>query len=164
MNLVTSKVLCHRTKKQKEFYKFEFPSWVNVVAKTPERKILLIRQYRFGSNKVEIEIPGGVVNTGEPPLDAGIRELLEETGFKGENERIIGSICPNPAIQHNLCYTVFVENAKKIARPHLDEMEDIDVFLMEEEELFSLIKKGELSHGLVLNGLMFYLMENEKLF
>ncbi|WP_092218760.1 NUDIX hydrolase [Desulforhopalus singaporensis] len=157
-NLLTSRVTCSRSGKEKNFYRFDFPAWVNIVALTPEQKILMIRQYRFGSGKMEWEIPGGAVEDGEQPLAAGLRELLEETGYEGENGRIIGSVCPNPALQNNSCYTVLVENVQRISPQNLDEMEDISVEPMAIDEVMNMVKQGTLTHGLVLNGLLFYFM------
>lgn len=162
MDLITSRIHCRRSGKQKDFYKLEFGSWVNIIACTNDSDILLIRQYRYGSDQVELEIPGGAVNDDEPPLQAGLRELLEETGYQGENGQIIGRVCPNPAIQGNFCYTVLVENVKKIHEPEFDDMEDISVLPVKEAEVFQLVKSGMLNHGLVLNGLMFYAMHKEK--
>ena len=158
MNLLTSRVHSDRTGIEKDFFKLDFPRWVNIVASTEKNEIILIRQYRFGTNRIELEIPGGAVNDGEPPLEAGLRELLEETGYAGTNGRIIGKVCPNPAIQENFCYTVLVENVKKVAEPKLDEMEDIEVLTMSVNDTFALIQDGTINHGLVLNGLMFYAM------
>lgn len=149
-------VLCKKSGIRKDFIRFDFPEWVNVVALTPENEILLIKQFRYGSNRVEIEIPGGVVESGEPPLEAGCRELLEETGYAGNNATVIGRVCPNPAIQHNFCHTVLVENAVRVADPNMDDMEDINCFLRSEKEVLTLIERGDLNHGLVLNALMFY--------
>ncbi len=158
LKLLTSRVQNGRNGIEKDFFKLEFPSWVNIIACTAKDEIILIRQYRFGTDQVELEIPGGAVNVGEPPVRAGLRELLEETGYAGENGRIIGKVCPNPALQDNFCYTVLVENVQKVADPVLDEMEDIEVLIVPEEETFALIKDGIITHGLVLNGLMFYAM------
>ncbi len=162
LDLLTSKVVCERTDSEKDFYKLSFPDWVNIVAITVEKEILMIQQYRFGSGRVEWEIPGGTVDAGEDPLTAGLRELLEETGYAGENGQIIGAVCPNPAIQDNLCYTVFVENVTKVSSPNFDEMEDIEVQTMPVKEVMSQVRSGVINHGLVLNGLMFYFMFSQK--
>lgn len=158
MNVLTSKVVCKRNGKTKDFHRIDFSSWVNIVAVTPDQKIVFIRQYRFGSGQLEVEIPGGAVEKGEDPLLGGIRELLEETGYSGENARIIGKVCPNPAIQDNFCYTVLVENVRKTAELHLDDMEDIEVFTVKCSELPELMRNGSIQHGLVLNALTFYAM------
>jgi 8-oxo-dGTP pyrophosphatase MutT (NUDIX family) len=158
MNVLTSEVVCKRNGKSKDFHRLDFSSWVNIVAVTQHQEIVFIRQYRFGSGQLEVEIPGGAVEKDEDPLIGGLRELLEETGYSGENGRIIGKVCPNPAIQDNFCYTVLVENVKKTAEPHLDDMEDIEVFTIKSEELPELMRNGFIEHGLVLNALTFYAM------
>lgn len=150
-------VVCKKSGRKKEFYLLDFPDWVNVVAVTPQREIVLIRQFRYGSARLETEIPGGTVDTGEHPIAAGCRELLEETGYAGKNARIIGRVCPNPAIQRNSCSTILVEEAVKVAEPNPDEMEDIEVFHRSEHEVRQLVASGEIDHGLVLNALTFYL-------
>ena len=161
MHLISDKVRCERTGKTQDFYKLVFTNWVNVVALTEGGDLVLIRQYRFGTDQVELEIPGGAINEGESPVAAGCRELLEETGFAGENCRIIGQVCPNPAIQNNYCYTVLVENARKVVDPAQDDMEDIEVLTFPWNKVKSLIHDGTIRHGLVLNGLMFFNIESQ---
>jgi len=162
MKLLTGRAYSHRTEIEKDFFKLAFPGWVNIVARTENNEIILIRQYRFGSDRLELEIPGGAVDEGESPLAAGLRELLEETGYAGDNARIIGRVCPNPAIQDNLCSTVLVEKVRKVAKPTLDDMEDIEVLIVPEDEVFALAQAGTITHGLVLNALMFYAMSKKR--
>lgn len=150
-------VVCPRTGGKSEFYRLDFPHWVNVIALTPDRNIVLVKQFRYGSGQVETEIPGGVLNVGEAPVDGGLRELLEETGYAGKEARLIGQVNPNPALQANWCYTVYVKDAVKVADPGMDEMEDIEVFLLPESAIPSLLTDGSISHGLVLNALTHYL-------
>ena len=150
-------VLCRRSGRRKDFYLFDFPDWVNVVARTPEKRILLIRQFRYGSSRLEIEIPGGMIDPGEDPVTAGCRELLEETGYAGCNARVIGKVCPNPAIQRNYCHTVLVEEAIKVAEPRMDEMEDIETLPVTEGDIREYMASGKIEHGLVLNALGFFL-------
>ena len=156
MTVKAGPVRCRRSGSQKDFYLLDFPDWVNVVALTPGRDMILIRQFRYGSNRMEIEIPGGMINDREAPVEAGARELLEETGYAGRNAGIIGKVCPNPALQRNYCYTVLVEDAVKVAEPTMDDMEDIECFLLSEKAVSSRIAAGDIEHGLVLNALMFY--------
>jgi 8-oxo-dGTP pyrophosphatase MutT (NUDIX family) len=157
-DLLAANVQCPRSGLHKEFYKLSANPWVNIIAITPQQDLLLIRQYRFGSGCVEIEIPGGVVDQGENPLQAGIRELREETGYGGGEARLIGWVRPNPAIQDNICSTILVEPVKKIDDPRLEDMEDIEVFTVPVNEALAMVATGEIRHGLVLNALMFYAM------
>lgn len=149
-------VICRRSGREKEFYRFDFPDWVNVVAVTPDNHLVMIRQFRYGTGKAEMEIPGGMMNVGEDPVTAGCRELLEETGYAGKDGIVIGKVCPNPAIQHNFCHTVLVREAIKVADPALDEMEDIECLLFPEKDVLQMVDQGLIDHGLVLNALMFY--------
>ena len=142
--------------KHKEFYFFDFPDWVNIIARTPDNEILLIRQFRYGTKRIELEIPGGMIDPGEDPVTAGCRELLEETGFAGMKAKIIGQVYPNPAIQGNACYTILVENAVQTAAPHPDDMEEIDWLLVPEQDIDRYICDRRIEHGLVLNAFCHY--------
>lgn len=151
-------VVCKRSGRKKNFYKFDFPHWVNIIAITEDEQLLLIKQYRYGSNQVELEIPGGVMEEGESPEIAGCRELLEECGYAGENARVIGKVNPNPAVQENYCYTVLVENARKVAEQNMDDMEDIAIITRPKKDVLEALAGGtlDISHGLVLNALSFF--------
>ena len=149
-------VHCRRSGGSQRFYRLRCADWVNVVAQTPEGKILIIRQWRYGSGAAEIEIPGGTIDAGEDPIQAGCRELLEETGYIGQDAELIGKVYPNPAIQSNMTFTVFVKNAIVAQRPRFDGMEDISCQVIGEEELWRLVDDGQIRHGLVLNALLFH--------
>ncbi len=145
-----------RTGREARFYRFGFTDWVNVIAQTSDLQLILVRQFRFGSQQFELEIPGGAIERDELPLAAGLRELLEETGYAGKNGRIIGKVRPNPALQDNWCYTILVEEVESVAEQKMDEMEDIEVVTLPLAEVDRLIKEEKITHGLVLNALMFY--------
>jgi ADP-ribose pyrophosphatase YjhB (NUDIX family) len=148
---------CPRTGRRGAFYKFKFENWVNIVAVTSKDEMVMIRQFRHGSGKWELEIPGGLIDpTDIDPVFAGQRELLEETGYSGVNAKLIGSVCPNPALQGNTCYTVFVDKAVKASETAMDDFEDIETVLVPVNNVRRLVKDGKISHGLVLNALMFY--------
>ncbi len=150
---------CPRTGRRGDFYKFKFGNWVNIVAVTAENEMVMIRQYRHGNRKLELEIPGGLIDSTDPdPVFAGQRELLEETGYSGRNPRIIGVVNPNPALQDNNCYTVLVENAEKLSETAMEDCEDIETELVPVEKVLKLVKYGKITHGLVLNALMFYFL------
>ena len=139
-----------RNQHQSEYYRLDFPDWINVIAITEEDEILLIRQYRHGSKEIELEVPGGCIDSGEDPLKAGMRELLEETGFTGDHAEIIGTVNPNPAIQSNTCYTAFCKNARKIQEPNLDPGEDIEIIRYPLSEINEAILQGKISNAMVI--------------
>ena len=66
------------------FFRIDAGEWVNVVPITTENELVLVRQYRHGSQEITLEIPGGIIDPGETPAQAAARELLEETGYRAE--------------------------------------------------------------------------------
>ena len=53
-----------------EYYILEYPDWVNVIALTADGQMVMERQYRHGLGKTCYELPCGVVEEGEAPLEA----------------------------------------------------------------------------------------------
>ena len=139
-----------RTGLAHEVYVIDSVDWVNVIATTPDRQLVMIEQYRHGSNEVELEIPGGLIDASDSsPTSAGIRELREETGYEGEDPIIIGSIRPNPAIMSNTCYTLYVKNCRLKHPVEWDHGEDIVTRLVPLTEVRQLMASGRIRHSLV---------------
>jgi ADP-ribose pyrophosphatase len=127
--------------------------WVNVVALTDERRLVVVRQYRFGSGTVTTEIPGGVIDRGEAPLAAAQRELREETGFTSARWTALGPVEPNPAFQNNLCHHFLAEGARRTHELELDPGEDIVVDTLALSEVRARIQSGAIRHSLVISAL-----------
>lgn len=132
------------------FSLLECPNWVNVIATTTDGHILLIRQHRHGVAALTVEIPGGMVDGEEGYITAGERELLEETGYAGEDAVLIGEVQPNPAIQNNHCGTVWVRNCTQVSDGALDHHEEIEVLLASMDEVQEMMRTGAIQHALVL--------------
>ena len=65
------------------WFVMDFPNWVNVIAITKEGDFVMIDQYRHALGETHYELVAGVVDEGETPLQAAMRELSEETGYEG---------------------------------------------------------------------------------
>ncbi len=124
--------------------------WVNVVALTADDEVVMIEQYRHGLGEVTLEIPGGMLDPGEDPAQAGARELEEETGFRGDAITSLGFVSPNPAIQNNRCHTILVSPVAATGRVALDESEEIAVRLVPLAAVDDLIRRGVIHHAMVV--------------
>jgi 8-oxo-dGTP pyrophosphatase MutT (NUDIX family) len=139
-----------RTGREHGFYVIDCVNWVNVVAVTPDRQMVLVEQFRQGTNTVELEIPGGMMDPRDTSPEAtGRRELREETGYEGERARIIGQVFPNPAIMSNTCFTVLLENCRPAGPVQFDSGEDLITRLAPVDEVPALVASGKIRHCLV---------------
>jgi 8-oxo-dGTP pyrophosphatase MutT (NUDIX family) len=153
-----------RTHQQHDFFVIDCVNWVNVVAVTPDEHLVMIEQYRHGSNTVELEIPGGMIDSVDAsPVAAGLRELREETGYEGEKQRIIGEVFPNPAIMSNTCYTVLVENCRCVHPVEFDHGEDLLTRLVPVKEIPELVASGKIRHSLVVVALYRFELSRRRL-
>ena len=142
-----------------EFFVLDTNDWVNVLALTPDDEIILVRQFRYGSKEQSLEPPGGVVERGEDPVIAGLRELQEETGYVGEEPKLLGVVRPNAAILSNRCHVILVRNAQKTAALNFDQHEELVTELYPVKELKEMVRRGEITHSIGLNSIMMLLLE-----
>jgi len=135
------------------YYVLEFPNWCNVVVVTDDEKLVMVRQYRHAFQQTLIELPGGVIDEGETPEQAAIRETAEETGYEVGKVELLYSTAPNPATNNNTAYLFLAKNAKPVAKQKFDEAEDIDVVLYSKEEAKQLLINGGIQHGVQVGAL-----------
>lgn len=155
----TLRAISPRTHAIGEFYTIETNDWVNVIPLTENKEVVMIKQFRHGSKKITLEIPGGLVDD-EHHMEAALRELSEETGYIGKKVTYLGAVNPNPAIFNNLCHTYLVEDVKKTQEKDLDPDEDIEVVLVPLSEVPLLINKGIINHALVVVAFYLYFSKN----
>ena len=141
----------------RDIFVFSCPDWCNVLAETPEGELVFIWQYRFGTDELSLEIPGGVIDPGEEPIAAARRELLEETGYEAESFELVSVVAPNPALQDNRCFTYLARGARPTGATSFDDLEDLETVLVPKNELASLVDDREISHSLVVVAIEVYL-------
>ena len=145
-----------RTGRNHPFHLIEAPDWVNIVPITPDGQLVMVEQYRHGSERVTLEIPGGVMDPSDiSPLAAARREMIEETGYDSEYIEYLGVVAPNPAIQTNQCFSFLARDVHAAELPSLDHAEDIAVRLIGPDQVPALIAEGAVSHALVVAAFYF---------
>jgi len=128
------------------YYVLDENDWVHVFALAPDGKLLTVTQFRYAGNATCLELPGGAVETSEPPLDAARRELLEETGFEATIWTLVASVFANPARQTNRIHLAEELNAGGAQR--LDDSEEIEHQFMDSGAVKVQIAAGVFSQSL----------------
>lgn len=152
---ILSKRYGHPNGREGDYYVIQCNDWVNVVGLSSQGEILLVRQFRCGTDCLSLEVPGGVMEAGEDPVTAGMREMREETGFTSEKVSLLGWTHPNPAIQKNRCFVVLAEDIEQTHDTEWDTDEDLRSMLVPVSELETFISSGEMTHALTHVALAF---------
>jgi ADP-ribose pyrophosphatase len=139
-----------RNDKEMRAVVLEGPDWVNVVAITPAEKIVAVSQYRFGAGKPSLEIPAGLLDEGETPLECAKRELEEETGYTAPEWSSLGWCHPNPAFLQNRLHLFLARGARPTSAPRPEAGEDILFGELSLAEVRQAIADGRIHNGMSL--------------
>ncbi|MBB4037342.1 ADP-ribose pyrophosphatase [Dysgonomonas hofstadii] len=145
----------------KDYYIYEYPDWVNVIAITKDNKFVFVRQYRHGLSITEMELCAGVCENDDPsPLVSAQRELLEETGYgKGEWKEIM-QVSPNPSTNTNITHCFVATDVEVVSGQHLEPSEDITVHLLTLDEVKELLRNNKMMQATQVAPLWKYIAEN----
>lgn len=131
----------------KDFYKVTIKDCAAIVAITPDNHIVLKKEYRHCYGEELIEIPAGVLEAGENPIQAAKRELEEETGYRSEKWTYLGKTVESSAKLTNYMYIYLAEDCEKVSSQKLDYGEDIEVIEVEFEKAVEMI----MNNGIICN-------------
>ncbi len=144
--------LSPQTGREHDFYVLTAGDWINVIPLTAAGEVVMIEQYRHGSLDVTLEIPGGMVDAGESPQTAAVRETLEETGYAADEIIPLGRVRPNPAIQDNWLHMFLARAARQVCTPVHESTEHTVVRLVPLADVPRLVADGTITHALVVAG------------
>lgn len=142
-----------------EFFRLRNGDWAQIVPVTADDEIVMVRQYRHGSSSIVLEIPGGLVDAGESPADAAVRECLEETGYAADAVTGLGSINPNPAYHTHRLHAFIARDVHQVAAPQITSTEQTEVVLVRVNDVRELLVSGSIDHALVAGTLWRFLYE-----
>lgn len=157
------KLINPRNNKEIEIVVLAGDDAVNVVGITRRNTILLIEQYRFGIHDYTTEIPGGLIDKNEEPIEAAKRELREETGYGGSNWQYLGKIPQNPVFQDAYIHHFIALDIEKKYKTQLDDAEDISILELSIKEVREGLKRGAFQHPHTVSAFMLCLDILEKI-
>ena len=127
---------------------------VNVLALTPEGKVLLLTQYRFGIEDYVTDLPGGIVDDGEDHQQAAKRELMEETGYAAAEWYYAGCVASNPVFMDSFIHHYLALGAVPTGQTEHEDGEDIEIRLVSKETLRNMLLDGEFMHPHTVSGVL----------
>jgi 8-oxo-dGTP pyrophosphatase MutT (NUDIX family) len=146
----------HYQRGHHDFYVLHAPDWINIIPLTEDEQVVMVRQFRHGTEDFTLEIPGGMVDPEDAsPMAAARREMREESGYDSDDVIELGKVHPNPAIQGNYCHTFLARNVQPGVKHEMDTTEETEVVLVPLSSIKDLIKGGEITHALVIAAFSF---------
>jgi 8-oxo-dGTP pyrophosphatase MutT (NUDIX family) len=137
------------------YHVFDMPNWAAMLPITPEGDAVLVNNYRHGSERVMVELPGGVIDDTDRDTDSAVqRELMEETGHKVDRVFALPKIHPYPGRFRQLAYPFLGIGAVKVAEQALEEDEDLEVFKLPLADAFRIFADGSADVAAVHGGIM----------
>lgn len=131
-----------------EYHVAEYPDWACVLALTDAGDAVMVEQYRYGIDRVLLELPAGAIDPGEEPLAAAQRELLEETGYRARQWRRLGQLAVEPGRHTNYGHLYVALGCEKVAEPDLDATEDLRLRQIPAGSLVRHVEAGDIAHGI----------------
>ncbi len=116
----------------------------------PGRRLLLVRQFRPPTGRHVIEFPAGLTEQGETPEETAVRELFEETGYRGEIVRVLPPAYNSPGMSGETVSTVMMNvdagSMKEPPTPHPEDSESIECLAVPADGLTAFLREA-LSRG-----------------
>ena len=119
---------------------------VCIAAVDENENILLVRQYRYPLKKVTVEVPAGKLEKGEDPLDAALRELSEETGYKAGEIVKVGTFLSSPGFCSEKLH-FYLATGLTPGKQHLDDGELLNCIRIPLHQAVDMVLSDEIDDG-----------------
>jgi 8-oxo-dGTP pyrophosphatase MutT (NUDIX family) len=139
------------------FHRIRSSDWAQIIPVTKDDELVLVRQYRHGAQRITLEMPAGLIDAGEEPAAAALRECLEETGYRARAAVSLGVVNPNPALFSNRLHSFYATDVEPEGAIQNTGTEVTEVVLVPVGELEGLLVSGEIDHALVAATMWRYL-------
>ncbi|HCW79494.1 MAG TPA: ADP-ribose pyrophosphatase [Ruminococcaceae bacterium] len=117
---------------------------VCIAALTKDNELYFVRQYRYPYHKVVLELPAGKLEGGEDPLEAGKRELREETGVEGKDYIGLGELYPSTGYTNEILY-MYACHAESRGEKDLDDGEFLEAEKIPLAKAVEMVMSGEIA-------------------
>ena len=135
------------------FHVADAPDGVTVIALTDDEQLVMVRQWRHPLQRVTLETPSGIIDPGESPEAAAVRELREETGYAGGEPHVIGCVVLNPSWQTTRLYAVVVRGARRVGEKEPDAGEETRVRCVPVARIRQMVLDGAVDSATVVAAL-----------
>lgn len=126
---------------------------VAIVPVKDDGKIVMVKQFRYPSGQVLLEIPAGKIDKGETvPEDTARRELREETGYTAEKLHYLGKLNPSVAYTEEVIH-LYAATGLTAGETEFDKDEALDILEYDYEEAFSMAASGQLVDAKTVAGI-----------
>ena len=137
------------TGKEGEYHYVHTAGSAFIIPVLDDGKILLVKQYRCLNDRISLEFSGGGIKEGQKPEDVARKELIEETGFKGDLEKV-GIFNPYNGITDEICHVFIARNLKPSTEETKDEFEEFEIVNLSVAEIEEEIRTNEIYDGMTM--------------
>jgi ADP-ribose pyrophosphatase len=119
---------------------------VMVLALTPAKEVVIVRQYKHGLGEILLELPGGMRQNGKSLIQSALNELEEEAAIKANESQLIslGQIANNPTKTRQITYGYILFNAEFNSVQKQDVTENIEILTMPAPQVLQYVKEGKI--------------------
>lgn len=126
-----------------DYHKINLGEFSVIFAETPDGKVLVERQYKHGLGRVTLTLPAGAIHKFETPLEGAKRELLEETGYKSDNWKSLGSYVAHGSYECGKAHLFKASQVYQVSEPNSGDLEDMEILQMTPDEVVRTISQGD---------------------